>query len=424
LSNVDIFLLCMAAILILGTVGGLLFARLGIPDALCLVAAGIILGPGLQIVDRAFLTNIAPFLGAVTIIVVLFEGGSRLQITGVLRGSLRATTLALAGFAASSLLIAGAVLVGVASGLLPAEWNWRYGLLVGVILGGSSSVVVMPAVAQAHLPDSVANLVATESALTDILCVVGATSLLAVMVASTGDATNPAESIGITFGVGLGAGLAAGLFSVVFAGLVRSSVYAYPILLAALLGLYVFVDSSHGSGALAVLIFALLVGNFGLRLPADGSALVGSLEHSTRLFHSQVTFIIKALFFTFMGAMLGRPSPQMALGVGLGVLLLIARILAVRVSLVHSSLSSAERGVVTALVPRGLAAGVLATFPVTAGLPASSVIPEIVYAAVITTIVAFTLVLPHARHRIDEERRASELGEAVPVVAPELAAAD
>jgi cell volume regulation protein A len=403
LSNVDIFLLSLAAILILGTVGGVLFSRLGIPDALCLVAAGVILGPVLGVVDRGFLTQIAPFLGAVTIIVVLFEGGSRLQITGVLRGSLRATTLALVGFAASSLLVAGAVVAGASAGILPSDWDWRYGLLVGVILGGSSSVVVMPAVVHARLPDSVANLVATESALTDILCVVGATSLLAVMVASTGDSTNPAESIGITFGVGLGAGLAAGVFSVLFAGLVRSSIYAYPILLAALLGLYVVVDSGHGSGALAVLIFALLLGNFGLRLPADASALTGSLDQATRLFHSQVTFIIKALFFTFMGAMLGRPSPQMAVGIGLGVLLVMARVVAVRLALVRSSLGPAGRGLVTVLVPRGLAAGVLATFPVTAGLPASSAIPEIVYAAVITTIVAFAVTLPFARHRLGHE---------------------
>ena len=408
MSNVDVFLVCMAAILILGTVGGVLFSRVGIPDALCLVAAGVILGPVLGVVNRSSLTQVAPFLGAVTIIVVLFEGGSRLQIAGVLKGSLRAMTLALAGFAVSSLLVALAVLIGSAIGVLPSEWNWRYGLLIGVILGGSSSVVVMPAVAQARLPDSIANLVSTESAITDILCVVGATSLLAVMVASSDSSTNPAESIGITFGVGMGAGVAAGLLSVLFAGLVRSSGYAYPVLLAALLGLYVVVDAGHGSGALAVLIFALLLGNFGLRLPTDGSALAGSLDTSTRLFHSQVTFIIKALFFTFMGAMLGHPSPQMALGIGLGLLLVAGRIVAVRVALVRSSLSRPERTLVTVLMPRGLAAGVLATFPVTAGLPDSSGIPEVVYAAVITTIVVFAVALPAARRGLGETLAATE----------------
>jgi cell volume regulation protein A len=403
MSNVDIFLLCLAAILILGSVGGALFSRFGIPDALCLVAAGIILGPVLGVVDRASLTSIAPFLGAITIIVVLFEGGSRLQLAGVIKGSLRALTLALAGFLTSTAVVTGAVAAAVAAGALPAEWNWRYGLLVGVILGGSSSVVVMPAVTQARLPESVANLVATESALTDILCVVGATSLLAVMVAAAGDSTNPAQSIGVTFGVGLAAGAIAGLVSIFSSRLLRSSVYAYPMLLASLLGLYVLVDAWHGSGALAVLIFALLMGNLGLRLPGDGPSPAGSIDHATRLFHGQVTFIIKALFFTFMGAMLGRPSANMAIGVGIGLLLVVARAFAVRLALKGSSLARAERGIVTVLVPRGLAAGVLATFPVTAGLASSEAIPEMVYAAVITTIVAFAVTLPGARRRLADE---------------------
>jgi cell volume regulation protein A len=420
MTNVDVFLLCLAAILILGSVGGVLFSRFGIPDALCLVAAGVILGPVLGIVDRASLTSIAPFLGAITIIVVLFEGGSRLQLAGVIRGSLRALTLALTGFLASTAIVAVAVLAAVAAGLLPSDWNWQYGLLIGVILGGSSSVVVMPAVTQAHLPETVANLVATESALTDILCVVGATSLLAVMVASGADTTNPAASIGVTFGVGLAAGLTAGVVSIFSARLLRSSVYAYPILLASLLGLYVVVDTWHGSGALAVLIFALLMGNLGLRLPGDAPLLTGSLDSATRLFHGQVTFIIKAMFFTFMGAMLGRPSEQMAIGVGIGLLLLIARGIAVRLALKGSSLGPAERRTVSVLVPRGLAAGVLATFPVTAGLADSNAVPEIVYAAVITTIVAFAVALPGARGRLEREEAVAAAGGSsdLPAVAP------
>jgi cell volume regulation protein A len=397
MNGVDLFLLCLAAILVLGSVGGVLFTRVGIPDALCLVAAGIIVGPVLGLVDQASLTAIAPFLGAITIIVVLFEGGSRLELAGVLRGSLRAILLALAGFTVSAALVAGAVVVGAAIGLLPGEWNWRYGLLIGVILGGSSSVVVMPAVLQLGLPERIASLVSTESALTDILCVVGATSLLAVMVATNGSEPDPAVSLGVTFGVGLAAGAVAGLASVLFASVLRSAVYAYPLLLATLLLLYAIVDANRGSGALAVLIFALLMGNFGLRVAADSSVLAGSLDHTARIAHTEITFIVKAVFFTFMGAMLGRPTIAMAFGVGLGLLLAVARVAAVNLALTGSSLDRGERGVVTALVPRGLAAGVLATFPVTAGLKGAEQMPEIVYAAVITTIVVFALTLPRAR---------------------------
>jgi cell volume regulation protein A len=95
--------------------------------------------------------------------------------------------------------------------------------------------------------------------------------------------------------------------------------------------------------------------------------------------------------------MLGRPSVAMAFGVGLGLLLAVARVAAVNLALTGSPLDRGERGVVTALVPRGLAAGVLATFPVTAGLKSAEQMPDIVYAAVITTIVVFALTLPRAR---------------------------
>jgi hypothetical protein len=69
------------------------------------------------------------------------------------------------------------------------------------------------------------------------------------------------------------------------------------------------------------------------------------------------------------------------------------------------------------LVPRGLAAGVLATFPVTAGLASSGAIPEMVYAAVITTIVAFAVTLPGARRRLASEGAAVEDGIAGAILA-------
>jgi hypothetical protein len=50
-----------------------------------------------------------------------------------------------------------------------------------------------------------------------------------------------------------------------------------------------------------VLIFALLMGNFGLRVAADSSVLTESLDHTARIAHTEITFTVKAVFFTFMG---------------------------------------------------------------------------------------------------------------------------
>jgi Na+:H+ antiporter len=413
-SSVDQFLVSLAVILALGSLGGYLFSRLSVPDAIWLIGAGIVLGPALGVLQQDTLTSIAPFFGALTIIVVLFEGGSRLQLINVLRSAPRAGVVALVGFAVSSLVVAIAVLVGVVIGILPSSWNWEYGALIGLTLGGSSSVVVMPAVLQAHLPERVSDLVSLESALTDILCVVGATSLVAIMVATGPAAQGPAVEIATTFGVGVAAGLAAGLVSVPFARFVRPSPYAYPLLLAALLALYVVVDVERGSAPLAVLVFALLLGNLGLRVPGDGAHIVGSLDETTRSVHSQVTFVVKAFFFTFIGAMLGRPSADLGFGIVIGLILVGARVVAMRGALVGSPLSETERRVVGVLGPRGLAAGVLATFPLAAGLPDAEVIPVVVYAAVATTIVAFAIALPLARRGIP----AIPTLEPVPVEAP------
>jgi Na+:H+ antiporter len=393
-SDVDLFLLSLAAILTLGSLGGYLFTRLSVPDALWLVAAGIILGPVLGVLKPDALASIAPFFGALTIIVVLFEGGSRLQLGGVLRSAPRALILAVGGFVVSSVVVMLAVLLGIVIGVLPSDWDWRYGALLGLTLGGSSSVVVMPAVLQAHLPDRISNLVSLESALTDILCVVGATSMLTLMVATGSVTRDPALEVILTFGIGAAAGAAAGALSVPFAGVIRPSVYAYPLLLAALLALYVVVDAYHGSAPLAVLIFALLLGNLGLRVPTDDAHLVGSLDEATRSVHSQVAFVVKAFFFTLMGALLGPLSPELVFGVLLGLLLVGARIVATRGVLIGSPLPPQERRLVGVLAPRGLAAGVLATFPAAAGLRDAGPIPSIVYAAVITTILAFAVALP------------------------------
>lgn len=397
MSEVDQFLVSLAAILALGSVGGYLFSRLSIPDAIWLIAAGIVLGPVLGFLQRDTLTAIAPFFGALTIIVVLFEGGSRLQLVGVLATAPRAAVVALVGFVVSTLAASLAVLAGVLLGILPQDWTWQYGALIGLTLGGSSSVVVMPAVLQATLSEQVSNLASLESALTDILCVVGATSMVAIMVATGPTATGPALAIATTFGVGVVAGLAAGLVSVPFARFLRPSPYAYPLLLAALLVLYVVVDVQRGSAPLAVLVFALMLGNLGLRVPSDGAHLVGSLDEATRSVHSQVTFVVKAFFFTFIGAMLGRPSAELGFGIVLGLVLMGARLAALRGALIGSVLDEGERRVVSVLGPRGLAAGVLATFPLAAGLPNADAIPVVVYGAVVTTIVVFAVALPLAR---------------------------
>jgi cell volume regulation protein A len=398
LTPVETFLLTVAAILVVGSVGEWLFALTSIPDALWLLAAGIAIGPILGLVGTDQLTAIAPYLGALTIIVILFDGGARLDIGSTLRSAPRATLLAFLGFAIAILVVALASMAAAAAGVLPPSWSWQHGLLLGAILGGSSSVVVMPAVLRAGVGPRVSALVSLESALTDVLCIVGASTIVGLMALSApGAAPDPVASVARSFGVGVLGGLLGGGLGLVALRFLRGSEFAYPMLLSGLLALYVAVDATGGSAPLAVLVFALVVANARVPTFVEAEQWPGSLGPTVRGLHGMIAFVIKAFFFVFMGAMLGPVSPEMAVGVVLGGLLLLARVGAVRIATVRSGIPTSDRRLMSVLLPRGLAAGVLAGLPVYAGIPGSGTIPSVTFAAVITTIVLFALAFPLAR---------------------------
>ncbi len=86
MSPVTLFLICIAAIFLIGTFGEVVFTRTRVPDVIWLILVGIFIGPVLGIVTRATLLGIAPYFSALTLVFVLFEGGSRLDLGATLPG--------------------------------------------------------------------------------------------------------------------------------------------------------------------------------------------------------------------------------------------------------------------------------------------------------------------------------------------------
>jgi len=400
MSPVALFLVTIAAIFMIGTLGEIVFKRTQIPDVLWLLIVGIVLGPVAGVVSRAQLGQIAPFFGALTLVVVLFDGGSRLQLREISRAAPRSGLLALLSFTVSTVVMAGAALGARSIGLLPASWTVMHALLLGAILGGSSSIIIMPAMSVAKVRAEVANLVNLESAFTDAFCVVGAAVMIDLMLqtpGSAGAAASPAAALGRSIGLGLTIGLVSGTLWLLFLRLLQVSEHGYPITLSALLLLYVTIDQVGGSAALGILAFAVVVGNAAPIGEKLGFGDTLDLSADVRGFNRQLTFIIKSFFFTFMGAMLGPPWSTVALGVVLGLVLFAARAPAVFLALLGSKLPAGERRLVLVSLPRGMAAGVLATLPAAAGVPETGNLPNIVFAAALVTILVFAFGFPRAR---------------------------
>lgn len=402
MSYESAFLVVLAGILLVGLLGQWLFLRTGIPDAIWLILVGVVIGPAMKWVSVAELQRVEPMLGALTLIVVLFNGGIGLPLEQIVDHAWKASKLALLTFLASTAGVAGAVLGLVRIGWLPEAWTWPLAMLAGLILGGSSSVVVMATLGFAKVEDEVAQPLNVESALTDVLVVVCTGVMVDLLLAGHLSASAPLLGVLRNFGVGAGLGAAVGLLLVLFMRQLARSRNAYAFLLAVMLLLYAVVAVLGGSPALGVLVAAVTVGNADVILgklgwPRDGMRLELS-DTSLRL--SEFTlFIVKSLFFTFIGASLPARMQPLLLGAALGVVLLLVRWPAVRLALADAKLSPAQMNVAWVAVPRGLAAGVMALLPVTAGIPGAELLPEPVFAAIATTVLLFAVGFTLARRR-------------------------
>jgi Na+:H+ antiporter len=388
MNPVTLFLLTIAGIFLVGTIGESIFRKTNIPDVVWLILMGLFLGPVAHLLNPVSLGRVAPYFAALTLVVILFEGGSRLNIKQVAQESPRSGLLALLTFLVSVAVIFLASFASVALGFFPA-WTWKHCLLLGIILGGSSSIVVMPTLQQSKVDPKLSGLLNLESSFTDVLCVVGASSLMDLM--GEGRAVSPLVAFGKSLGIGLFVGAAAGTAWLLILKRLRASENAYPVTLSALLILYVAIEHMGGSAALGILVFAILVGNaswIAVKFGVPGNLDMG---RSVRDIHTQIAFIIKSFFFTFIGAMLSPPWPLLGFGVFLGLLLLPARIPGAWAAGWGGAFTPRQRRLAVACLPRGMAAGVLATLPATAGIPGTASFPVIVFSCVFTTILVFTL---------------------------------
>jgi potassium/hydrogen antiporter len=396
---VTIFLLMIAGLFLLGAVGEIIFAKTQIPDVVWLIGAGILLGPVTGTVPRETLSTISPYFAAITLIVVLFEGGSKIVLNDLIKAAPRASLLAFLTFTLTVAVVASISMVFGAFDILP-EWSLLKGIMLGGILGGSSALIIMPSMALAKVEEKVANLVSLESSLTDALCVVVTIAMIDIIVAGSGSVGSAVFVLARNFGIALAVGIVAGWVWMPVLRFLAGNVHAYPMTFAALILLYVVVDKLGGSAAMGILTFAVMVGNAESIMKRVGFSLGDKpleIDFSVRTVHAQISFIIKSFFFTFIGMMLSPPWGQLALGLLFGLVLLGARIPGVWMATRGADFHPAEVKLVTVSLPRGMAAGVLATLPFHSGVPGTEALPSMVFAAVLTSILIFAVGFPMAR---------------------------
>ena len=387
-ASAPILLLAASVVIILGVLGEAFFKKTGIPDILFLMVLGIIIGPVLGIIQPAAVLEIVPYFAAVALIIIMFDGGLNLHIGKVLKTAHFAVILVLVGFAISVGIVASLAHYGLG-------WEWIDSILLGSIVGGSSSIIVFGLVQKIRISDDAKSMLSFESALTDIFAVIIAFVLFEA--ALSGEFS--LDLLGVTIGkailVGLVLGFGVGIPWMFVISKLKNAQHSYMLTIGMVFLLFFLATSFGESGALTALVFGLMLGKktyfsrlLKVKFPED------TIDNSL---HNQVTFLVRAFFFVFVGLLASFAQLEYVIfGIVAAIAIYIGRIIITKSVLVRG-FSKLDKKVTSVMIPRGLAAAVLATFPLSMGLPNAEAYPQIIFFVVLTSVIITTIGLGGAK---------------------------
>lgn len=377
-------------IILVGFMGSLFFERTKIPDILILIFIGLLMGPILtQYTSFGLLDDpqmggaidtIAPYFAALALVIILFDGGLNLH----LEKTIKKMGLALAH---TIMVFVGSIVVTALICRYFLGMDLVVGLLLGSIIGGTSGAIVIPLMMKASAREDTKILLTLESVLTDVLCIVTALILIEILEGSSLDSGALVQKLLSSFVL---AGFIAFLFGIAWLMVLKKlegKPFGFMITIAALLLLYAITEFIQVSGAIAALTFGLVLSNkeeIARILKIRGSFV---LDDKIKQFHSEVSFLIRTFFFVYLGitftftlngdtfgslpwfvpAWLAE-QPLLILLTALALLfggLFLVRYVGTTVTCLFNKGSSEDKSYIYTMLPRGLAAAVLAQLPFT-----------------------------------------------------------
>ena len=355
--------------------------RLRLPAIVLMLVAGVLAGPVFGLIDPVndFGDALGPMV-SVAVALILFEGGLTLNFKG----------LSDAGGAVKRLVFLGAPLGWITSTLAAhyiAGLSWPVAAVFGGILIVTGPTVVMPLLRQAKLASRPASVLRWEAIVNDS---VGALfAVLAYEVAATmielGDLGAAAGhlAIGIIGASVLGFVAGRGLV-IAFRGGFIPEYMKVPVLFVSVIAAFAapnqYLDES---GLLTVTIMGIVLGNSSL---PSFNELLRFKEHVTVLLVSGVFVILAA---TLDASVLAKLDWRAAAFVA--VIMLIARPVAIYLSLIGSTLETNERTLIAWVAPRGVVAVAISGFFATKlgalGFEDADALAPLAFALVATTVV-------------------------------------
>ncbi|MEU1076585.1 MULTISPECIES: potassium/proton antiporter [unclassified Streptomyces] len=392
----ELLLIC-SLVLLIAVAAVRVSSRSGLPSLLLYLGIGIAIGQdGIFDVqfDNAEMTQV---IGYAALVVILAEGGLGTKWKEIRPALPAAVVLSIVGVAVSvGVTAAGAhYLVGL---------EWRQSLIIGAVVSSTDAAAVFSVLRKVPLPSRITGVLEAESGFNDAPVVI-----LVVAFSTPG----PVESwyallgkIALELAIGAGIGLAVGWlgsWGLRHVALPASGLYPIAVMAIAVTA-YAAGAMAHGSGFLAVYLAAMILGN-------------AKLPHwpATRGFADGLGWIAQIGMFVLLGLLVTPHElpddfwPAVLIGLALT---MVARPLAVLISVAPFRMPWQEKALMSWAGLRGAVPIILATIPMVSGIEGSERVFNIVFVLVVvyTLVQGPTLPWLARKLRISDVETASDLG--------------
>lgn len=391
-------ILFVGILIFLAHVFAAFFRQRKIPDVLLLILIGLIVGPFTGLVDTSFFGDIGSVFANITLVIILFEGGTGLKFS-VLKSAIGGTaSLTIINFIISMLFVGSFA-------LFLLDYDPIRSFMLGAFLGGTASAIVIPMVNQLTMDPGSKTILILESAVSDVLCIVVGLTLFEAYRLGAISLGLMLGSIFWGFFFSIITGLTAGLLWSFLLNKIRNiqnSIFTTPAFVFIIYGVSELLGFS---GAISALMFGITLANIdSVPLPLLARYTKHkphSFNQTEKVFFSEVVFLLKTFFFVYIGISIVLTDYfSIFMGLLVSILLFAVRIPVVKIS-VKPIFPLEDRIIMAFMVPKGLAAAVLASLPAQYGMPGGELIQNISYSAVLISIV-FNSVLYILYSKYDE----------------------
>lgn len=371
---VDSLIAIAGILLLLGIASSKFSARLGVPVLVLFLVVGMLAGSdgigGIRFEDY----RLAHGIGTLALAIILFDGGLSTPLSGV----------RIAWKPALSLATVGVLLTASITGWA-AAWILKVplleGLLLGAIVGSTDAAAVFSVLryGRVSLPKRLASTLELESGANDPTAIFLTIGLIEVIVGKIPLGPGLLGMFATQMAGGAAVGLAIGYGTVWLINRINlDAAGLYPVLVSACgLLTYGVAASLGGSGFLAIYLAGIVIGNSRIVFP-----------RGIFLFHDAAAWLSQIVMFVMLG-LLSFPS-RLADVAGQGllitvVLIVIARPVAVVVSLLPFRFNPREIAFLSWVGLKGAVPITLATFPFLFNVPRASLLFDVVFFVVLVS---------------------------------------